>query len=144
MKEYVMFFISNKMIVTISHEMKFMYLNQVMIYHFFIGLDCLVIRCLEWQDKTVQARSLQFYIFHCLRSFSNTAVQETQNFITSVVVGKDVVPRIGLHQFEALRQDLINMIKSSSNPKVGISFQWLSVRLQYLQCISTGDTAVLH
>ena len=25
-----------------------------------------------------------------------------------------------------------------------ISFQWLSTRLQYLQHISTGDTAVLH
>ena len=25
-----------------------------------------------------------------------------------------------------------------------ITFQWLSGRLQYLQCISNGDTAVLH
>ena len=46
-------------------------------------------------------------------------MEETKDFITSVVVGKDVVPRIGLHQLEAMRQDLINVIKKSTEPKVG-------------------------
>ncbi|KAL3227234.1 hypothetical protein MRX96_024201 [Rhipicephalus microplus] len=40
-----------------------------------------------------------------------------RTFITSVVLGKDVVPRIGLHQMEALRTDLINAIKRSADPK---------------------------
>ena len=48
------------------------------------------------------------------------AVEYTKKFITSVVVGKDVVPRIGLHQMEALRADLISAIQGSQNPKVFI------------------------
>lgn len=53
-----------------------------------------------------------------LYCFSMPAVEYSQSFITSVVVGKDVVPRIGLHQMEALRADLINAIKRSVDPKV--------------------------
>lgn len=48
---------------------------------------------------------------------SMPAVEYTKQFITSVVLGKDVVPRIGLHQMEALRSDLINAIKRSQDPK---------------------------
>lgn len=51
---------------------------------------------------------------------SMPAQQYTQEFITSVVVGKDVVPRIGLRQMESLRADLINAIKRSVDPKVRI------------------------
>lgn len=51
------------------------------------------------------------------------AVEYSKSFITSVVVGKDGVPRIGLHQMEALRADLINAIKRSVDPKVrGLRF----------------------
>ena len=50
--------------------------------------------------------------------FSMPAVEYTKNFITSVVVGKDVVPRIGLHQMEALRADLISAIQRSKDSKV--------------------------
>lgn len=49
---------------------------------------------------------------------SMPAQQYSQEFITSVVVGKDVVPRIGLRQLESLRADLINAIKRSVDPKV--------------------------
>ena len=48
---------------------------------------------------------------------SMPAVEYSKTFITSIVVGKDVVPRIGLHQMEALRADLINAIKRSIDPK---------------------------
>lgn len=48
------------------------------------------------------------------------AVEYTKSFTISVVIGKDVVPRIGLHQLEALRSDLINAIKRSVDPKVNI------------------------
>lgn len=54
---------------------------------------------------------------------SMPAVEYSKSFITSVVVGKDGVPRIGLHQMEALRADLINAIKRSVDPKVrGLRF----------------------
>lgn len=57
---------------------------------------------------------------YCQLSFpySMPAVEYTRGFITSVVVGKDVVPRIGLNQMEAMRADLINAIKQSKDPKV--------------------------
>ncbi|GLH08390.1 Uncharacterized protein GBIM_13628 [Gryllus bimaculatus] len=50
-------------------------------------------------------------------TLSMPAAEYTKSFITSVVLGKDVVPRIGLHQLEALRADLINTIKRSKDPK---------------------------
>lgn len=46
------------------------------------------------------------------------AVEYTKDFTISAVVGKDVVPRIGLPQLETLRTDLINAIKRSVDPKV--------------------------
>lgn len=49
---------------------------------------------------------------------SMPAVEYTKEFTVSVVIGKDVVPRIGLHQMETLRTDLINAIKRSVDPKV--------------------------
>ncbi|XP_064627221.1 diacylglycerol lipase-alpha-like [Lineus longissimus] len=54
---------------------------------------------------------------------SMTAMEETKSFITSVVVGKDVVARIGLAQMEGLRSDLINMIKRSEDPKWKVIFR---------------------
>lgn len=45
-------------------------------------------------------------------------VEYTKEFVTSVIVGKDLVPRIGLSQMEALRADLINAMKKSHKPKV--------------------------
>lgn len=62
------------------------------------------------------------------------AVEYSKQFITSVVVGKDVVPRIGLHQMESLRADLINAIKRSKDPKVSLvkMFHSLVVVLLYL------------
>lgn len=62
--------------------------------------------------------------FYC----SMPAVEYSKSFITSVVVGKDVVPRIGLHQMEALRADLINAIKRSVDPKVTIKSYMLDIR----------------
>lgn len=47
-------------------------------------------------------------------------IEYSKTFITSVVVGKDVVPRIGLHQMESLRADLINAISRSIDPKVNL------------------------
>ncbi|XP_018331978.1 sn1-specific diacylglycerol lipase alpha isoform X2 [Agrilus planipennis] len=48
---------------------------------------------------------------------SASAVEYTKSFTISIVVGKDVVPRIGLNQMEALRADLINAIKRSIDSK---------------------------
>lgn len=46
------------------------------------------------------------------------AAEFTKEFVTSVVVGKDVVPRLGLHQLETLRTSLMTAIKKSTDPKV--------------------------
>ena len=71
-----------------------------------------------WLSKgKMNPTGLVMVYIYCL-CCSATAVEETKQFITSVVVGKDVVPRIGLHQLEAMRQDLINVIKRSTEPKV--------------------------
>ncbi|KAK9506587.1 hypothetical protein O3M35_008489 [Rhynocoris fuscipes] len=59
---------------------------------------------------------------------SMPAVLYTKSFITSVVLGKDVVPRIGLHQMESLRADLINAIKRSRDPK------WKTITCSVLCC----------
>ncbi|XP_046683149.1 diacylglycerol lipase-alpha isoform X1 [Homalodisca vitripennis] len=59
---------------------------------------------------------------------SMPAVQYTKSFITSVVLGKDVVPRIGLHQMESLRADLINAIKRSKDPK------WKTISCSVMCC----------
>ena len=45
----------------------------------------------------------------------------SQSFITSVVVGKDIVPRIGLHQLEMLRHQLVETLHKSNTAKVGFS-----------------------
>lgn len=60
------------------------------------------------------------------------AVEYTKTFITSVVVGKDVVPRIGLYQMEALRADLINAIKRSVDPK------WKTITCSMICCCGCG------
>lgn len=60
------------------------------------------------------------------------AVEYTKSFTISVVIGKDVVPRIGLHQMEALRADLINAIKRSVDPKVIITIKIVALRQQFL------------
>lgn len=50
--------------------------------------------------------------------FSAAAAEYSKEFTISVVLGKDVVPRIGLHQMEAMRADVINAIKRSVDSKV--------------------------
>ncbi|KAK6645186.1 hypothetical protein RUM43_001462 [Polyplax serrata] len=65
-------------------------------------------------------------------TLSLPAVEYTKSFITSVVVGKDVVPRIGLHQMESLRADLMHAIKRSKDPK------WKTISCSVICCGCTG------
>lgn len=74
---------------------------------------------------------------------SMPAVEYTKSFTISVVVGKDVVPRIGLHQMEALRADLINAIKRSVDPKVDL-IKLRSNSLQILCLFSVEDHYLQH
>lgn len=69
------------------------------------------------------------------------AVEYTKSFTISVVVGKDVVPRIGLHQMEALRADLINAIKRSVDPKVNpnLIIKLLKLNFNIIYIISVED-----
>ncbi|CAG9802490.1 unnamed protein product [Chironomus riparius] len=66
---------------------------------------------------------------------SMPAVEYSKEFITSVVVGKDVVPRIGLHQMESLRADLINAIQQSIDPK------WKTIACNMICCCCGAEPA---
>ena len=52
-------------------------------------------------------------------------------------MGKDVVPRIGLHQMETLRHDLMNALQKSKDPKVikCLSGTYKYVKICYVQQI---------
>ncbi|XP_035723730.1 sn1-specific diacylglycerol lipase alpha-like isoform X4 [Vespa mandarinia] len=69
---------------------------------------------------------------------SMPAQQYSQEFTTSVVVGKDVVPRLGLRQMESLRADLINAIKRSVDPK----WKTIACSVMCCGCGSTPTSAV--
>lgn len=47
----------------------------------------------------------------------DTCVADTRSFVISVVVGKDLVPRIGVLQTDAFRQNLLEALKSCSKSK---------------------------
>jgi sn1-specific diacylglycerol lipase len=66
------------------------------------------------------------------------AVEYTKAFTVSVVVGKDVVPRIGLNQMEALRADLINAIKRSVDPK------WKTITCSIVCCGCSQPTSAVE
>ncbi|XP_050302492.1 diacylglycerol lipase-alpha isoform X2 [Anthonomus grandis grandis] len=69
---------------------------------------------------------------------SAPAVEYTKEFTISVVVGKDVVPRIGLHQMETLRTDLINAIKRSVDPK------WKTITCSIICCGCSEPTSAVE
>ncbi|XP_049824553.1 diacylglycerol lipase-alpha isoform X3 [Aethina tumida] len=69
---------------------------------------------------------------------SAPAVEYTKEFTISVVVGKDVVPRIGLHQMETLRTDLINAIKRSVDPK------WKTITCSIICCGCSQPTSAVE
>lgn len=49
---------------------------------------------------------------------SDPVVEYSKTFTTTIVVGEDVVPRIGLRQVENLRADLIHVLKESRDHKL--------------------------
>ena len=49
---------------------------------------------------------------------SPDAVEESKKFTTSIVVGKDVIPRLGTAQLEYFRSDLLYLLENSTAPKV--------------------------
>uniref|UniRef100_A0A8C4QDZ7 Diacylglycerol lipase-alpha n=1 Tax=Eptatretus burgeri TaxID=7764 RepID=A0A8C4QDZ7_EPTBU len=48
---------------------------------------------------------------------SEDAMEKSKEFVTSVVLGKDVVPRIGLPQLEGFRRQLLEVLQKSDKPK---------------------------
>lgn len=67
---------------------------------------------------------------------SKICVEKTKHFITSCVLGKDVVPRIGLFQLEVVRNDLINVIKTCKSTK------WRVIGGNLLCCCCPKDSNV--
>ncbi|XP_071492907.1 diacylglycerol lipase-alpha-like [Diadema antillarum] len=72
------------------------------------------------------------------------ASEYAAEFVTSLIVGKDVVARIGLSQMEFLRADLLNCIKMCRDPKWRVIFGELlcccSIRSKNLAPIEDADT----
>jgi len=64
---------------------------------------------------------------------SEEAMLASREFMTSVVVGKDVVPRIGMHQLETLRHDLMETIKKSEESK------WTTIARTMACCSSQAE-----
>ncbi|XP_010888803.2 sn1-specific diacylglycerol lipase alpha [Esox lucius] len=48
---------------------------------------------------------------------SEDAMEYSKEFVTSVVLGKDLVPRIGLSQLEVFRRHLLEVLQKSDKPK---------------------------
>ena len=48
--------------------------------------------------------------------FSEEAMLASRDFMTSVVVGKDAVPRIGMHQAETLRLLVMRIVSELFHP----------------------------
>ncbi|XP_072574399.1 diacylglycerol lipase-alpha isoform X1 [Paramormyrops kingsleyae] len=48
---------------------------------------------------------------------SEDAMEYSKEFVTSVVLGKDLVPRIGLSQLEGFRRHLLEVLRKSDKPK---------------------------
>lgn len=46
-------------------------------------------------------------------------MEESKKFTTSIVVGKDIIPRLGVAQLEYFRSDVLSLLKASTAPKVG-------------------------
>ncbi|KAI9528543.1 hypothetical protein NQZ68_020369 [Dissostichus eleginoides] len=49
--------------------------------------------------------------------FSEDAMEYSKEFVTSVVLGKDLVPRLGLSQLEGFRRHLLEVLQKSNKPK---------------------------
>ena len=69
-------------------------------------------------SQAIYCQTYKRFHFFLFRFYSKAAVSYSRDFVTSVVLGKDVVPRIGLHQLESLRHDLVQAIQQSQEPKV--------------------------
>ena len=82
-------------------------------------------RVIQPMGKSTQIRSLRIdhaiSIGNCT-SFSLSAMEHSREFVTSCVVGKDIIPRVGLHQLETLRHNLIQALHKSQEPKVQPTF----------------------
>ncbi len=64
----------------------------------------------------------------------------SKDYMTSVVMGKDVVPRLGLHQMETLRHELIATVRQSKENKV--KYLFLSICL-FAKSIHLGAMKLL-
>nr|XP_027204136.1 sn1-specific diacylglycerol lipase alpha-like isoform X3 [Dermatophagoides pteronyssinus] len=55
--------------------------------------------------------------------FSHDLAEYSKDFVISIVLGKDIIPRLGLHQMERLRFDLIKAIKNCDMSKWPIIYK---------------------
>jgi sn1-specific diacylglycerol lipase len=49
---------------------------------------------------------------------SENCMEATKDFITTVILGKDMIPRLGMMQLEKLRNEIMKTLKDTNKPKV--------------------------
>ena len=57
-----------------------------------------------------------------LLNFSENLAKHTEDFVCSVIVGQDLIPRLSLSSMEELKCNLLRVTRDSQEPKV---FYWL-------------------
>ncbi|KAK2717458.1 diacylglycerol lipase-alpha-like isoform X2 [Artemia franciscana] len=67
---------------------------------------------------------------------SSSLADYTKEFVTSFVLGKDLVPRIGLSQLEMLRKDIMEVLTESKEPK------WKILASSLLCCQGAPKTVI--
>ncbi|KAF6032247.1 hypothetical protein EB796_009466 [Bugula neritina] len=70
------------------------------------------------------------------------AMNESREFTTSIVVGKDIIPRLGLPQLEYFRSDILSLLENSSTPKWRIFTSTLPLLGRCLEYQNTADLPI--
>ncbi|ESN94886.1 hypothetical protein HELRODRAFT_179988 [Helobdella robusta] len=75
--------------------------------------------------------------------FGATCTKDTKAFITTVVLGKDIIPRLGHTQVEAFRKNIINGLKSCRSSKISVGQPFSSCGALSLISFFRGAPVVL-
>ena len=68
----------------------------------------------------------------------------SKDYMTSVVMGKDVVPRLGLHQMETLRHELIATVRQSKENKVNICLSICLYICLFVYLTKNGNVKIMN
>ena len=67
--------------------------------------------------------------------FSKSLSRLTEDFVCSVVLGDDMVPRLGIVTMETLKCNMLRCIKDSNKPKVSTESMYANIPLLVISII---------